>query len=192
MITHRNRRGDLFYLHEGKTRTGKPKYFFSRKRDGTLVRTVPAGFEVYENPNALVLLRRIVPSLITADETRTVAAAVKQNVKARNAITDTRGDAITVFMPSFDLAESEEELLADYPFTDRAQLRSVLKRSLYYSPMMRFVLLPYERTRTFQAERWCCMGGIDDWMAVGTPGSLPKLARQFCRHLGKESFFELT
>jgi len=190
MITHRNRRGDLYYLHEGKTKTGKPKYFFSRKRDGTLVTTVPAGFEVYESPNALVLLRRIVPCPVTGDETRTVSDAVKQNVKARNAIIDTKGGAITVFMPSFDPAESADELVADYPFQGRARLLSVLERSVYFSPMMRFVLID-EKTREYQAERWCLMGSIDDWISVGAPGPLPKLARQFCRHLGRESFFEL-
>jgi len=191
MITYRNRHGDLYYLHEGRTKTGKPKYFFSRKRDGALVAAVPAGFEVYESPNALVLLRRTVPSQVTSDEARTVSDALKQNVKARNAIVETKGDAITVFMSSFDPGESAGEMVADFPFTDRTRLASVLQRSVYYSPMMQFVLLPYERTRTFQAERWCCMGGIDDWIAVGSPGSLPEIARQFCRHLGKESFFEL-
>ena len=189
MITHRNRHGDLYHLHEGKTKTGKSKYFFSRKRDGTLVAAVPAGFEVYESPKALVLLRRIVPCPVTGDDTRTVSDAVKQNVKARNAIVETKDDAVTVFMPSFDPGESDE-LAADFPFTDRARLLPVLERSVYFSPMMRFVLLD-EKTREYQAERWCSLGKIDDWIQVGSSGPLPKLARQFCRHLGRESFFQL-
>jgi len=190
MITYRNRHGDLYYLHEGKTKTGKPKYFFSRKRDGTVVAAVPAGFEAYESPNALVLLRRTVPSQVTSDETRTVSDAVRQNVKAKNAIVAAKGDAITVFMPSFDPGESADELVVNFPFQDRARLLPVLERSVYFSPMMRFVLVD-EETRECQAERWCSLGKIDDWIQVGSSGPLPKLARQFCRHLGKESFFEL-
>jgi hypothetical protein len=52
VIEHINRRGDTYYLHEGRTKTGKPKYFFSRNRAGTLADSVPNGFEVYESPNA--------------------------------------------------------------------------------------------------------------------------------------------
>jgi hypothetical protein len=190
VVTHRNRRGDLYYLHEGKTKTGKPKYFFSRKRKGTLAGSIPAGFEVYESPNALVLLRKKKPCLVTPDETALVSDAVRQNAKARKAIVDTKGNAVTVFMPSFDPAESADELAADFPFADSARVRAVLERSVYFSPMMRFVLVD-EKTREYQAERWCSLGKIDDWIQVGSSGPLPKLARQFCRHLGKESFFEL-
>lgn len=190
VVTHRNRRGDTYYLHEGRTKTGKPRYFFSRKQDGTLAESIPAGFETYESPNALVLLRKKVPVLMSDDETRVVTDAVKQNARARKAIVEAKGTAITVFMPSMDPDETADELAADFPFADRAGLRSVLECSIYYSPMMRFVLQGEEK-REYQAERWCSMGGIDDWIDIGSPGSLPKLAHQFCRHLGRDSFFEL-
>jgi len=190
MITYRNRLGDLYYLHEGKTKTGKAKYFFSRKRDKPLAASIPAGFEVYESPNALVLLRRSVPCLVTSEETAAVSDAVRQNPKAKGAIVDTKRDTITVHMPSFDLDESMDELTADYPFTDRAKLLGVLKRSVHYMPTMRFVLQD-EKTREYQTERWCYSGSIDDWIAVESPGPLPKLARKLCRHLARESFFEL-
>lgn len=58
-IKYINRREDTYYLHEGKTKTGKPKYFFSMKKDGVLVDPILAGYEIYENPNAQVFLRRI-------------------------------------------------------------------------------------------------------------------------------------
>src|SRR5207248_10376985 len=67
-----NRRGDTFYLHEGRTKTGKAKFFFSRKREGTLAGAVPAGFEVYENPNAQVFLRKALPGLVTDEEVAAV------------------------------------------------------------------------------------------------------------------------
>jgi hypothetical protein len=190
VITHRNRRGDRYYLHKGKTKTGKPKYFFSRKREGMLAASIPDGFEVYESPNALVLLRRVVPCLVTSKEAALVSDAVRQNPKAKGAIVDTKGDTIAVHMPSFDLGESVDELTADYPFTDRAQLLGVLKRSVHYTPTMRFVLQD-KRTREYQTERWCYSGSIDDWIPVESPGPLPKLARKLCRHLARESCFEL-
>jgi len=190
VITHRNRHGDRYYLHEGKTKTGKAKYFFSRKREGQLAKSIPDGFEVYETPNAMVLLRRVVPCVVTSEETAIVTDAVRQNPKAKGAIVEMKGDSITVHMPSFDLDESVDELTADYPFTDRVQLRGVLKRSVNYMPAMRFVLQD-EKSRQYQTERWCYAGSIDDWIPVESPGPLPKLARMLCRHLGRESFFEL-
>jgi len=190
VITYRNRLGDRYYLHEGKTKTGKAKYFFSRKREGQLAVSIPDGFEVYETPNAQVLLRKVVPCLVTSEETTIVSDVVRQNPKAKGAIVETKGDSITVHMPSFDLDESVDELTADYPFTDRARLLGVMKRSLHYMPTTRFVLQD-EKSREYQTERWCYAGSIDDWIPVESPGPLSKLARRFCRHLARESFFEL-
>ena len=51
-ITHTNAKGQTYYLHQGTTKTGKLKYHFSMQSEGTLVETIPAGFEIYENPNA--------------------------------------------------------------------------------------------------------------------------------------------
>ena len=39
---HRNRRGDVYLLQAGKTRTGKPRYYFGRKLTGEPVHEVPA------------------------------------------------------------------------------------------------------------------------------------------------------
>ena len=63
-------------------------------------------------------------------------------------------------------------------------------KSATYSPMMRFTLEDKEK-RLFSAERFCFMGGIDDWIYIGTDDSLNKQAKKYIRHLGKESFFEL-
>ena len=47
-----------YFLHEGRTKTGKPKYFFAKKREGKLASAIPDGFEIYESPNAQVTLAR--------------------------------------------------------------------------------------------------------------------------------------
>ena len=64
-VTHVNRKRDTYYLHAGKTKTGKPRYWFSKSTEGDLVETIPEGYEVYENPDAQVFLRKIVPQLVT-------------------------------------------------------------------------------------------------------------------------------
>jgi hypothetical protein len=60
-ITHTNTKGKTYYLHQGTTKTGKPKYHFSMQSEGTLAASIPAGFEIYETPNAQVFLARLWP-----------------------------------------------------------------------------------------------------------------------------------
>jgi hypothetical protein len=38
-ITHVNAKGKTYYLHQGTTKTGKPKYHFAMKSEGTLADT---------------------------------------------------------------------------------------------------------------------------------------------------------
>ena len=57
-VKHVNRKRHTYFLHEGKTKTGKPKYFFSKDSEGTLLDAVPDGYEIYKHPNAQVFLRK--------------------------------------------------------------------------------------------------------------------------------------
>jgi hypothetical protein len=45
-----NRRGEKYFLLQGTTKTGKPKYYVSRKAEGVPVESVPEGYEIHENP----------------------------------------------------------------------------------------------------------------------------------------------
>ena len=64
-ITHTNAKEKTYYLHQGTTKTGKPKYSFAMQSEGPLAESMPPGYEIYENPNAQIFLRRIPPKLIT-------------------------------------------------------------------------------------------------------------------------------
>jgi hypothetical protein len=59
----------------------------------------------------------------------------------------------------------------------------------HYQKMLRFTLTD-ETTGQFSVDRWCFRGSIDDWFFLDC-GELRKLVEKYCRHLGKESFFEL-
>jgi hypothetical protein len=56
--------------------------------------------------------------------------------------------------------------------------------------MMRFVLSD-PASRTFDAERWCFLGSIDDWYFLEAGKPLATLLKKYLRHLGKQSFYEL-
>jgi hypothetical protein len=189
-IQHVNRRGDTYYLHCGKTKTGKPKRYFSRKKDGDLVDAIPEGYEVYENPNAQVFLRKIVPQLVTQEEIAVVEQEVRDRGTAKHFIVEAKLDAIVVFLPDQDADAVMEGLRPLLGFGRSFPASFNVEQRLTYLPMMRFVLQDEER-RLFSVDRWCFRGSIDDWFPLAGAGKLSAQVRKYVRHLGKESFFEL-
>lgn len=187
-VEYVNRKGDTYYLHEGKTKKGNPKYFFSKRNDGVLVESIPDGYEIYENPNAQVFLRRIQPRILTGKEISTVENGVRKYSGLKNFKVDVRKNKIVVFLP-----DQDPNLFRTVPHSlpiSSSQLAQMLTRSLTYSPMMRFVLVD-EEDREFIVERWCFRGSIDDWIFLDTSNDLTGLVKRYCRHLGKDSFYEL-
>jgi len=187
-IQHVNRMGDTYYLHEGRTKTGKPKYYFSRKREGTLVAAVPDGYEVYENPDAQVFLRKVVPRVVTDEEVGTVERGVRELAKLAYFAIDVKGPSIVVHLPNGNVAFLEG-ILASRFGRDPAEMDRQVQRFLSYTPMMRFTLRD-ENARWFTVDRWCFLGSIDDWFPL-SGGDLETLVARYCPHLGRESFFEL-
>src|SRR5437667_2461418 len=107
-ITHTNAKGKTYYLHQGTTKTGKPKYHFSMQSEGTLAASIPAGFEIYENPNAQVFLRRIPPKIITDEERQVVEDGMRKYAEVQDCKIDVKGNAIVVYT-----ADEDRETLAD-------------------------------------------------------------------------------
>jgi len=70
-----------------------------------------------------------------------------------------------------------------------AKVRAYFTRSVQYAPMLQFIL-DDEKRRTFTAQRYCFRGSVDDWIDIGY-GPLTTLVKQYVKHLGKESYFEL-
>jgi len=183
-VTHVNRKRDTYYLHVGTTRAGKPKYWFSKKTDGDLVEVLPKGYEVYENPDAQVFLRKILAPLVTPAEVALVQAGLKRYAPAQNCLVDVQGEHIVVYH-----AERVSLDLGRFGFPSGelpAQYRNHMN-------VMRFTLAD-EEDRTFRVQRWCFRGSIDRWIDLWSSGSEGKLTdpvKKFCPHIGQESFFEL-
>jgi hypothetical protein len=162
-VEHVNRKGQTFLLHESRTKTGKPKYFFSMKDEGVLVDSIPEGSEVYENPDAQVFLRKKKPRFITDSEIAIVREALRKHAKNQFCMADVREKQIVVY-------HSEGGNL--------------------YQKVLRFTLIN-DDCRKFAAERWCFRGSIDDWIPVSGCGDLAQLVQRYAAHIGKESFYEL-
>jgi hypothetical protein len=193
-ITHTNRRGEVYYLHQGQTKSGKPRYFFSRNKDGPLAEAIPDGFEIYEKPSSQVFLRKIVPTSIRPAEVETVKAGLRR-AGLDVFLVEAEKDCIVVHMPdqsSSDLERFAEELTGGMFPGLRGKWMEDRQRRGSFTAMMRFILTDGDK-RHFRAERWCFKGGIDGWFPLlgGPNGDLAKVVAHFAPHLDKESFFEL-
>jgi hypothetical protein len=189
-IHHVNRKGDTYYLHEGKTKTGKPKFFFSKKKEGVLADAIPEGYEIYENPNAQVFLRKYSPPLIREEEIAQVEKSLRNLAKLKHFIVEAKQDTIVVHLPDKNIDSLVKTFSPLCGFGINPSSLPNLERFMSYSPMMRFVLVDPEH-RLFATQRWCFLGSIDDWIYLSRAEQLATLLAKYAPHLGKESFFEL-
>ncbi len=186
-LRYTNYKGETFYLHKGTGKKGGSQYSFSKKEVGAPVKSIPEGYEIYEDPNGRVFLRKIVRKKITQEEVSVVENSIQQYSKQKDYKIDVKGKAITIYLPdqeikdlrrTFDSSISENQSLLD----------RFLKNLLTYSPVMRFILTN-EKEREFQVERAEFLD--DDWFLLDGSTDLQKLAKKYCGHLGKDSLYDL-
>jgi hypothetical protein len=182
-VTHLNRSKDVYYLHAGMTKTGKPRYWFSRSAEGDLVHAVPEGYEVYENPDGQVFLRKVLPQVVTPFEVAVVEEGLKRYAPGQQCIVDLKKEHIVVYHAERVTFDIEGFGFRELPASYRN-----------YAKVMRFTLVD-EVARAFRVQRWCFRGSIDGWidlyMSGRDGGTLRDLVKRFCPHIGQESFFDL-
>ncbi|MBC8526766.1 MAG: hypothetical protein ISS28_01935 [Candidatus Cloacimonetes bacterium] len=189
-ITYINRKKDKYYLHEVKTKKGNLKYFFSKRKEGKLVNEIPEGYEIYENPNAQVFLRRIQPRLVTEEELKIINNGIRQYSSLKNFKIDIKRNIITIFLPDRDEKDLEDLLKIPIFKNKQGGIIEFLTNHITYSPMMRFVLIDKEE-RIYEVERYCFRGRVDGWISLECSSNLKKLVHKYCPHLGKDSFYDL-
>jgi hypothetical protein len=191
-VEYVNRQGDRYFVLQGKTKTGKPKFYCARKPSGVPVERLPAGYELHEHPaSAVVTVRKVRRSRILPPERELVEKLAGELTEAATII-EVEGDSLVVYAADIGPRSSDRlvELLSP-GLVRRTDMLEKLARFATYSPMLRLTLLDEDR-RTFSVERWCYLGRVDDWIPLTTRGrSLADAARQYLPHLGQESFFEL-
>ena len=193
-ITYTNRKGVTYYLCQGVTRTGKPRYYFAREPQGDPLEQIPAAYMISESVNGIVSLVKARPAQIMPDEVAAVESAVRRHPKSRNYRVGIKQNRIEVYErvgPDVgNLAPIFRELGVMGPgLTERLQAR--LESNAQFTPVMRFVLKDAAQ-RLFQAQRMCYRGSIDDFIDLhGELGSIEELARRLVPTLGTDEFFEL-
>jgi len=195
-VTHTNRKGVTYYLRRTVTKTGRPRYVFSREPKGELVEQIPESWRISESVNGIVSLVKDRPAQILPQELAAVEAVVARHPKSHNYRVAVKHNRIEVYErigPDADevLSIFTEMGLGAPGMRHRIQeLRSDMDRRAQFTPVLRFVLTDAEQ-RTFHTERWCYLGSIDDWIYVGTTGPVDRLARQWIPRLGTDALFEV-
>ena len=69
----------------------------AKSTEGELLESMPEGYEIYENPDAQVFLRKIVPQLVTPAEVAVVEEGLKRYAPGQNCLVDVQGEQIVVY-----------------------------------------------------------------------------------------------
>ena len=186
-FAYTTRRGKTYYLHTGPKRGGGIQYFVSTDPEGPVCDAVPEGSEIYETPNGRVYLRKKKPALIESAELALVEKELEKLQTSKHCyLAEVSGKDIIVHEGDTGIERLRE---INVRFSARG-LEEWAARNANYMPVMRFVLVDAVR-RVFAPERYCFRGSVEDWVSIGEPGPLGKLASRYLKHLGKDSIYEL-
>lgn len=188
-ITYTNRQKKTFYLHVGLTKKGNPKYYLALTPEGSLADQIPDGFEIHEKGSGQVVVRRKLAQLIAPDELTVVQRRLAKVKEARRSYAEREGKFITVFVAR-RIHLLEEVVLQMNPLAKQTKLDDLVDQFLNYDEVFRFVLIDSEK-RLFQAQRFCYLGSVDDWIFIGEEDSIENLADLYLPHINQESYFDL-
>ena len=187
-------RGDKYFVYQGRTKTGKPKFYASKKptsKAGVRVESLPDEFELFENPsNCVVSIRRRKPSRILASE-RDLIDRMAVELSAYSCVrTIIDGDRIVVYTPDTDPVESAMMLEQIFGPLSSTKIEGWTKRNARYTAELRFTLVD-EENRYFTTDRFCYRGSIDDWIQIAERAPLEPMAEKLLQHFGRDSFYDL-
>ncbi len=186
-LQYTNSKKQTYYLHVGKTKKGNPRYYFSMKSEGQLADSIPQGYEIYENPNSQVFLRKIKSKQIFDGEVALVEFVIENHSDLRHYKIGITKNLIQIFTPDQEIDELTQIFL---PLTPVGFNENSILRLMTYSPVMQFVLVDKEK-RLFITKRYCFLGSVDDWIQISDEDTLENLTRRYIKHIGKDSYYEL-
>ena len=192
-ITYTNRKGSTYYLCRGKTKTGKPRYYFAREPKGEPLDEIPDGYVISESVNGNVSLARARQLLLLPEEVAAVETALNQHPKAHKYRIELKQDRILVFEqtgPDADEVIAGMRGLAEMLSGQIGHVQDILDEHARYKPVLRFILRDPER-RAFRVQRMFFRGAADRWIDVDASGLLDEMVRWLIPKLGTDQIFDL-
>jgi len=158
-------------------------------KPGGAVGEIPEGYEIHENVQGQVFLRRKKAKQISEEELATLRDVLDRQPHRPIYQLEEKEDIVAVYLAEdmwvgqFDIMDYRRHLPVE------EQRRRTAARA-NYTAMMRFTLTG-SNPRRFGLERYCFRGSVEGWIYLAGPNRLETLAEKYLPHLGRDSFFEL-
>lgn len=191
-VTYTNRRGHIFYLCRGVTKSGKQRYYFSRKPKDELMEEIPPGYEIQERADGRVNLIQLKRKYIKPEEVQLVEKELAKHPKGDNYLVEVTSKMITIYEQDYNvsllLLEGVEKVFnVKLPAEKRKELIKKYEKDVDYSPILRFILRNKEK-RLFDVDRMSFLGK-EGWYSVEYNKLLDKLVKKWVPLLDTEEFF---
>lgn len=118
-VIYTNRKGRKYFLCQGITKTGKPRYYFSREQKDEPLERIPEGYEITESVNGVVSLSKVRLKYLLEQEIAIVKSAVKNHPQAKKYRIDVKSKEITIYeQVGPDLQEIATMIATEFGFPD--------------------------------------------------------------------------
>ena len=188
-LSYTNRRGDRYYLHAGRTKTGKLRYFVAKTPGEGRLDTMPEGYEFAESINGVVSVRRIDRrgSPIPEQDVEIVCVELARHGQLRYHRVECARGEIVIFEPSSGLMtlDAEHALWLGIRWNEPAPER--LAARTRYAPALKFVPCG-SGDYTVHRMTYRGQGG---WSWPLAYGPLVELVGRFVGKIGTDAFFDL-
>jgi hypothetical protein len=178
IFMYSSRNGFKYYLHETKTKTGKLRYTFSKKKEDSIL-SLPEGYEIYEPPNGNVVLRKKIIKTINNEEKAIIERELNIICKGADYIIDEKNDGLSIYV--------DEQYNKKIGIVAFSMMTMGCTGKIYYEPTFRISKINNE----YRIERFCFLGSIEDWVFLKQGSSLKAICKKYFVHINKESFYEL-
>jgi hypothetical protein len=186
-LRYTDRHGGAWYLHEGRTKTGKPRYFVAREVGEGACAALPAGMELRESINGVDSVAKIDrnAAVIPAGDVELVRAELARHKHLWKCTAAAERGVLVVYQAE---GISGAELFGIARLfglgTDGLDVGSPRRR---YSAVMKFT--PEAKPGVYSLSRYVYRGdGSWHWL---DHGPLAGLAKKYLRHIGTDAFYEL-
>jgi len=192
-LSFANRRGAVYFLHVGTTKTGKPRYFVAKTALPGALTAMPAGYEFCESINGTVSVRRksSVPDLISESDLTVARQELARHPHLRRHVLDARKDEIVLYEPLGLPSERELQQLGQLFGRDLGSIEkglAAMQTRMHYTPVMKFAACAESPGEYLAYRRF--YRGDGGWLLL-SGGSLKELCRAYTAAIGTDQFFEL-
>jgi hypothetical protein len=188
LLSYTNRYGDRYYLHAGRTKTGKQRYYVAKNPGEGMLDAMPEGYEFTESINAVVSVRRIDRRgpQVPVQHVESVRVEMGRHSQLRFYRAECVRGEIVIFepLPGMTLDAEHAPLFGMRwiaPAHDQPAART------RYEPVLKFVPCGAGNHSVHRMT----YRGRGGWSWPLSSGPLAELVRRFVGKIGTDAFFDL-